>query len=114
MSEPRISVVIATYNRAGTLPRAVASVLAQDDADFELIIIDDASTDDTTAYLTSLTDPRIVARRAQSNLGPSGARNFGLELARAPLVAFLDSDDAYLPHRLSVPLAVLTADPSLV
>lgn len=114
MSEPKISVVIATYNRAGTLPRAVASVLALDDADFELIIIDDASTDDTTAYLTSLTDPRIVARRAQSNLGPSGARNFGLEFARAPFVAFLDSDDAYLPHRLSVPLAVLTADPSLV
>ena len=114
MSAPKISVVIATYNRAGTLPRAVASVLAQDDADFELIIIDDASTDGTTAYLTSLTDPRIVARRAQSNLGPSGARNFGLELARAPIVAFLDSDDTYLPHRLSVPLAALAADPSLV
>jgi len=114
LSGPEISVVIATYNRIGTLPRAIASVLAQDGAHFELIVIDDASTDGTTAYLNSLNDPRIVARRAQSNLGPSGARNFGLELARAPVVAFLDSDDAYLPHRLSKPLAVLRADPSLV
>lgn len=114
MSVPEISVVIATYNRAGTLPRAVESVLAQQGANFELIVIDDASTDRTTAYLNSLNDPRIVARRAQSNLGPGGARNFGLELARAPVVAFLDSDDAFLPNRLSKPLAVLRADPSLV
>ncbi len=114
VSEPEISVVIATYNRAGTLPRAVASVLAQDDANFELIIIDDASSDGTTAWLNALNDPRIVARRAQQNLGPSGARNFGLELARAPVVAFLDSDDAYLPHRLSAPLAALKADTTLV
>jgi glycosyltransferase involved in cell wall biosynthesis len=114
VSEPEISVVIATYNRAGTLPRAVASVLAQGDANFELIIIDDASADGTTAYLNSLNDPRIVARRAQQNLGPSGARNFGLELTRAPVVAFLDSDDAYLAHRLSAPLAALRADASLV
>ena len=114
MSVPDISVVIATYNRASTLPRAVASVLAQEGANFELIIIDDASNDGTTAYLNALNDPRIVARRAQSNLGPSGARNFGLELARAPVIAFLDSDDAYLPRRLSAPFAALRADPSLV
>ena len=114
MSLPEISVVIATYNRIGTLPRAISSVLAQDGVNFELIVIDDASTDGTTAYLTSLNDPRIVARRAQNNLGPGGARNFGMELARAPVIAFLDSDDAYLPHRLSKPLAVLRADPSLV
>jgi glycosyltransferase involved in cell wall biosynthesis len=114
LSVPEISVVIATYNRARTLPRAVDSVLAQQGANFELIVIDDASTDGTTAYLSSLDDPRIVARRAQNNLGPGGARNFGLELARAPVVAFLDSDDAYLPNRLSKPLAVLRADPSLV
>jgi glycosyltransferase involved in cell wall biosynthesis len=114
LSQPEISVVIATYNRAGTLPRAVESVLAQQGSNFELIVIDDASTDGTTAYLSSLNDPRIVARRARNNLGPGGARNFGLELARAPVVAFLDSDDAYLPNRLSKPLAVLRADPSLV
>lgn len=114
MGSPDISVVIATYNRAGTLPRAVASVLAQDDANFELIVIDDCSTDSTPECLRTLADPRIVTRRVGSNLGPSGARNLGLELARAPVVAFLDSDDAYLPHRLSAPLAALAADPSLV
>lgn len=114
MSGPEISVVIATYNRAGTLPRAVDSVLAQAGADFELIVIDDGSTDATPRYLGALADPRIVARRAERNLGPSGARNLGLELARAPFVAFLDSDDAYLPGRLAVPLAALRADPALV
>jgi glycosyltransferase involved in cell wall biosynthesis len=114
LSEPEISVVIATYNRAGTLPRAVESVLAQEGAAFELIVIDDCSSDTTPEYLGTLHDPRIVTRRAENNLGPSGARNLGIELARAPVVAFLDSDDAYLPGRLSVPLAALRADPSLV
>ena len=82
MNLPDISVVIATYNRAGTLPRAVASVLAQEGANFELIIVDDASTDGTTAYLNSLNDPRIVARRAQNNLGPGGARSTASGFAR--------------------------------
>lgn len=114
MNSPDISVLIATYNRAGTLPRAVASVLAQNDANFELIIIDDCSMDSTPKYLGTLTDPRILTRRAEKNLGPSGARNLGLELARAPIVAFLDSDDAYLPRRLSAPLAAFATDASLV
>lgn len=113
MDEPEISVVIATFNRAATLPRAIESVMAQDDAIFELIVIDDASTDGTGAYLNTLSDSRVVTRRAEKNLGPSGARNLGIELARAPFIAFLDSDDAYLPRRLSAPLDVLRMDPSL-
>jgi glycosyltransferase involved in cell wall biosynthesis len=114
LNEPEISVVIATYNRAGTLPRAVESVLAQEAAAFELIVIDDCSTDATPEYLDKLHDPRVVTRRAEKNLGPSGARNLGIGLARAPFIAFLDSDDTYLQGRLSVPLAALRADPSLV
>lgn len=114
MTNPDISVVLATYNRRALLPRAITSVLAQTGASFELIVVDDASTDGSADYLASLDDPRIVTRIAEKNLGPSGARNLGLALARAPVVAFLDSDDAYLPHRLSVPLRVLAAEPAAV
>jgi len=111
---PDISVVLATYNRAACLPRAIASVLAQEGANFELIVVDDASTDGTRAYLETLRDPRIRAVHAEPNGGPSAARNLGLQAARAELVAFLDSDDAYRPGRLAVPLACFAADRELV
>jgi glycosyltransferase involved in cell wall biosynthesis len=113
MASPEISVVLATYDRVGLLPRAVASVLAQADVDFELVIVDDASSDGTPGFLATLADPRARVITAQTNLGPSGARNRGLEAARAPAVAFLDSDDCYRSGRLSVPLAAL-ADPAIV
>jgi glycosyltransferase involved in cell wall biosynthesis len=111
---PDISVVLATYNRRRTLPRAIASVLAQEDAAFELIIVDDASRDDTQAYLATLDDPRIRVIVCPANGGPSAARNRGLAAARADIVAFLDSDDAYRPRRLAAPLATFAADCSLV
>jgi glycosyltransferase involved in cell wall biosynthesis len=109
---PDISVVLATYNRRQSLPRAIASVLAQD-ADFELIVVDDASTDDTRSYLASLADPRIRVLGSERNVGPSAARNLGIEAARADVVAFLDSDDTYRPRRLAASLAAL-GDPSIV
>jgi glycosyltransferase involved in cell wall biosynthesis len=111
---PDISVVLATYNRRHSLPRAIASVLAQNDVRFELIIVDDGSRDSTARYVASLTDPRIRAIAVERNGGPSAARNLGLRAARASVVAFLDSDDAYLPRRLSVPLAAFAADANLV
>jgi glycosyltransferase involved in cell wall biosynthesis len=111
---PEISVVLATYDRRTLLPRAIASVLAQDDARFELIIVDDASRDGTGEYLATLSDPRIRVIAAERNGGPSAARNLGLGAARADVVAFLDSDDAYRPRRLSRPLAAFAADPGLV
>jgi glycosyltransferase involved in cell wall biosynthesis len=113
-SAPDISVVLATYNRRPALPRAIASVLAQEDAAFELIIVDDASRDDTQAYLATLDDPRIRVIACSANGGPSAARNRGLAAARADIVAFLDSDDAYRPRRLAAPLAAFAADRSLV
>jgi glycosyltransferase involved in cell wall biosynthesis len=111
---PDISVVLATYNRRHSLPRAIAGVLAQHDVRFELIVVDDASRDGTVDYLATLTDPRIRTIAASRNGGPSAARNLGLNAARAGIVAFLDSDDAYRPHRLAAPLAAFAADPSLV
>jgi glycosyltransferase involved in cell wall biosynthesis len=113
-SAPDIPVVLATYNRRRLLPRAIASVLAQEDAAFELIIVDDASRDDTQAYLATLDDPRVRVIACPSNGGPSAARNRGLAAARADIVAFLDSDDAYRPRRLAAPLATFAADRSLV
>ncbi|MBI4274305.1 MAG: glycosyltransferase [Rhizobiales bacterium] len=111
---PSCSVIVPTYNRMHTLPRAVASVLAQDERDFEIIIVDDASTDDTQVWLDAQSDPRIRVVRSERNLGPSGARNLGLATARAPITAFLDSDDFYRPNRLSVPLAAFAHEPDLV
>jgi glycosyltransferase involved in cell wall biosynthesis len=113
-SAPDVSVVLATYDRRQTLPRAIASVLAQDDVRFELIVIDDASRDGTSDYLATLCDPRIRIVTAERNGGPSAARNLGLKAARAGIVAFLDSDDAYLPRRLGAPLVAFAADASLV
>jgi glycosyltransferase involved in cell wall biosynthesis len=113
-SAPDISVVLATYNRRRTLQRAIASVLAQEDAAFELIIVDDASRDETQAYLASLDDPRVRVIVCPTNGGPSAARNRGLAAARADIVAFLDSDDAYRPRRLAAPLATFASDRSLV
>ena len=102
----RCSVVIPSYNRLNVLPRAIGSVLAQDEPDFELIIVDDGSTDGTQAWLAALTDPRIQVIASERNRGVSAARNLGLAAARAPVVAFLDSDDTYRPQRLRRALEV--------
>jgi glycosyltransferase involved in cell wall biosynthesis len=88
-------------------------VLAQDESDFELIIVDD-STDETRDWLRTLTDPRIKIILPEQRRGVSAARNLGLAAARAPIVAFLDSDDSYLPQRLSRALAAMDREPDLV
>src|SRR5665213_241842 len=114
MPPPKISVILPTYSRRHVLPRTIASVLAQDEKDFELIIVDDCSTDDTGAYLASLGDPRIRVVKPAHNVGTAGARNLGLQAALADIVALLDDDDAFLEHRLSAPLAVFAREPGVV
>jgi len=103
---PKISVILTTHNRRSLLPRAIESVISQDEPDFELIIVDDFSTDGTSQYLATLTDARIRTIRPAQNVGFSAARNLGLAAATADIVAVLDDDDAYLQGRLSKPLAV--------
>lgn len=100
MNPPAFSVIIPTYQRATVLPRAVASVLAQTWTDFELLVVDDGSTDHTPRYLESLDDPRVRPLR-QENRGVCAARNRGLREARAPWVTFLDSDDEAEPEWLA-------------
>jgi len=111
---PRCTIILPTHNRAATLPRAVASVIAQNEPDFELIIIEDGSTDETRAWLAALDDPRIRVTLSKRSQGPSAARNIGIDMATAPVLAFLDSDDRYLGDRLSVPLGVFDREPDVI
>jgi glycosyltransferase involved in cell wall biosynthesis len=111
---PRCTIILPTYNRATTLPRAVASVIEQKEPNFELIIIDDGSTDETRTWLATLDDPRIRVTLSEHSQGPSGARNIGIDMATAPVLAFLDSDDLYCGERLSMPLAVLDYEPDVI
>jgi glycosyltransferase involved in cell wall biosynthesis len=101
VSVPAVSVVIPTYNRMKSLPRALESVLRQTFEDIEVIVVDDCSTDDTWAYLQSIRDPRLRIFRHETNRGGGAARNTGIKAARAALVAFQDSDDEWLVTKLA-------------
>lgn len=100
MSAPFFSVVIPVFNRAGPLARAIESVRAQTFQDFEILVVDDGSTDDPRAVVDSFGDPRIRYFR-QANAGGGAARNHGIDEGQGQFVAFLDSDDAFLPHHLA-------------
>jgi glycosyltransferase involved in cell wall biosynthesis len=99
-SQIKFSVVLPTYNRAHHLPQAIESVLGQTYADWELLVVDDGSTDDTETVVRGYQDARI-RYLSRENGGPGAARNTGLEAATGDYIAFLDSDDAYLPHHLA-------------
>jgi glycosyltransferase involved in cell wall biosynthesis len=107
MTPPLVSVVMPTHNRSVTLRRAVDSVLSQTHSDLELIVVDDASTDDTPALLAVIEDPRLVCIRLERNSGAAIARNRGIRSARGELVAFQDSDDVWLPEKLALQLRVM-------
>ena len=99
-SEPAITVVVPAYNRAARIMPALQSVLEQDFDDFELVVVDDGSCDGTVGVVEAISDPRVRCLRQEVNSGVSAARNRGIHEARAPLIAFLDSDDQFLPHKL--------------
>jgi glycosyltransferase involved in cell wall biosynthesis len=97
---PFCSIVIPVYNRADTLPAALESVRGQNEQDFEVLVIDDGSADDPAAVVAGFADPRIRYAR-QENRGAGAARNHGIDLAHGRFVAFLDSDDRFLPEHLA-------------
>ena len=103
-----ISLVMPTYNRRATIGRAIASVRAQTHADWELVIVDDGSTDDTASAVAAFPDARIRLVREPQNLGVTAARNRGLDEARGDFIGMLDSDDEIVPHALATLLGALT------
>jgi glycosyltransferase involved in cell wall biosynthesis len=110
---PVVSAIMPSYNSAQYLPEAIDSVLAQTFQDWELIVVDDASTDDTQAILARYTDPRIRLRRLHRNSGRSAARNVALGAARGRYIALCDSDDISLPHRFARQVEFLDAHPEI-
>ena len=103
---PAVSIILPTYNRLTYLREAVQSVLDQTARDWELIVVDDGSTDESMAWLESLREPRVSIVRAQHAGNRSALRNLGVERARAPWIAFLDSDDRWHSEKLERQLAL--------
>ena len=108
----QVSVVIPTFNRSRTILRALRSVLAEKGVPFEVLVVDDGSTDETRKLVETVSKAdRRVRYLFQPNRGPAAARNRGIQEARAEFIAFLDSDDEWLPGKLKVQLAFFGARP---
>lgn len=108
---PRISIIIPAYNRAQYIFETLESIFVQTFSDYEIIVIDDGSTDDTPGALQPLIDAQKIRYIYQENQGVSAARNHGIHLAEGELIAFLDSDDLIHPEKLALQIAYLDVHP---
>lgn len=113
INNPKVSVVMPTHNRAKELPKSIQSVLSQSFSDFEFIIIDDASTDNTEDVVNGFKDCRIIYKKLINNVGAAEARNVGIRFANADIVAFQDSDDEWTSSKLEISLRELTAQENI-
>lgn len=114
VEKPLVSIIIPTYNRLGTLKKAIGSVLRQTYQDIELIIVDDGSNDGTSDFFASQSiDTRIRYFYKRNEGLPSLSRNYGAREARGKYLAFLDSDDMWLPDKLQKQVEKIEKDPSL-
>lgn len=98
--DKHVSIILPTYNRAHLIERSIRSVLEQTYSEFELIVVDDASTDDTREVIAAFGDPRIRYIALERNRGAAGARNEGVRQAQCPYIAFQDSDDVWHTDKL--------------
>jgi glycosyltransferase involved in cell wall biosynthesis len=112
-SAPSISVVIPAYNAAKYICRTIESVLCQEFSDFEIIVVNDGSIDNTLAVLSTINDPRLSVIQ-QSNAGVSTARNFGIEQSTAEYIYFLDADDVLAPNAFTRCWQQLTNSPASI
>jgi len=106
---PAVSIVLPTYQREALIGRSIESVLRQTYEDFELIVVDDGSTDGTAERVAQFADPRIRYIRLDENRGAAAARNAGIRNAVAELLAFQDSDDEWLPDKLQRHMGVFAS-----
>lgn len=113
-SDPAVSLILPTHNRAALLPAAIQSVLDQTFQDFELIVVDDGSTDETEKVLGGIRDPRIQKIRLANRVGAAEARNIGLAKARADWIGFMDSDVQWAPEKLERQFMALEDAPDRV
>lgn len=112
MVEPTFTVAMPAYNAGRTIGAAIRSVLAQTRPDFELLVVDDGSHDDTIAQVARFEDERVRLFQ-QENSGPGAARNLAINAGRGRYVSMLDSDDLWLPTYLETMAAVLESDPDI-
>ena len=110
---PRFSIIVPTYNRENSVQYTLASCFAHTFDDFELIVIDDGSSDATLSKLKAVDDPRLVVL-SQENAGPAAARNHGMRVARGEYLAFLDSDDVWYPEYLQTIQKALVKEPEQI
>jgi glycosyltransferase involved in cell wall biosynthesis len=111
-TEPAVSVVIPTYNRAPLLGRSIRSVLEQSYEDFEVIVVDDGSMDETASIVAGIRDPRVRYVALARNTGAGAARNVGIRMARGRFLAFQDSDDEWMPSKLSKQMSAFARGPA--
>lgn len=105
--QEKVSVIIPTYNRAHVVARAIQSVLDQTYANFELLVVDDGSTDNTKQVVEYAGDDRVRYICLEQNSGASHARNAGIQMAECEYIAFLDSDDEWMPQKLERQMEVM-------
>ena len=108
---PKVTVIIPAFNSERFIRSAIDSVLGQTYRDFEIVVVDDGSDDGTAEIAESYHDPVRCIRKAKG--GTSSARNFGILDSTSEYIAFLDSDDLWLPHKLERQIAVLEANPDI-
>ena len=113
LSKPEITVAMPAYNAADHLLEAIDSVLGQSFEDFELVVVDDGSTDNTLALAQSCADKRVRVERLPANKGRATARNMAMGRARGRYLAWMDADDIAMPHRLEAQYACLETHPQI-
>lgn len=113
LCEPLVSVIIPTYNRSRIVLRAIESVLHQTFTDYEIIVVDDASSDDTEEVITGRYGDKIIFIKKAENKGLATARNTGIQASRGVYIAHLDDDDEWLPEKLAAQVKLIRQNPSL-